>query len=119
MRLLCSERRSCLSAAPVARRRSVGASSAPVSEPGRRLTRDQGRDHVAALELAVAYLVSGAFESGDDPAAAGVDREPAVSDPVREKIRGEPLWPVGARNPGEKARTCENRSPFANPSERA
>src|SRR5829696_8069264 len=96
MRLLCSERRSCLSAAPVARRRSVGASSAPVSEsvgassapvsePGRRLTRDAGRYHVAALELAVAYLVSGAFEPGDDPAAAGVDREPRVVGAVRDE----------------------------------
>src|SRR5215218_4842527 len=86
MRLLCSERRSCLSAAPVARRRSVGASSAPVSEPGRRLTRDAGRYHVAALELAVAYLVSGAFEPGDDPAAAGVDREPRIVGAVREQV---------------------------------
>src|SRR5215218_6758546 len=85
MRLLCSERRSYLSRASVAPRRSVGASSAPVSEPGRRLTRDAGRDHVAALELAVAYLVSGAFESGDDPAAAGVDREPPVLGPVRDE----------------------------------
>src|SRR5918994_4972158 len=85
MRLLCSERRSYLSAAPVARRQWVGASLASVSEPGRRLTSDAGRYHVAALELEVAYLVAGAFEPGDDPAAAGVDREPPVPGPVRDE----------------------------------
>src|SRR5215207_241906 len=85
MRLLCSERRSYLSAAPVARRQWVGASSASVSEPGSRLTSDARRYHVAALELAVAYLVSGAFEPGDDPAAAGVDREPRVVGAVRDE----------------------------------
>ena len=62
--------------------RSVGASSVPVSEPARCLPRDSGRDHAAAFELMVAYLVAGAFTLRDDPAAAGVDRGPPVLGPV-------------------------------------
>jgi FAD/FMN-containing dehydrogenase len=36
---------------------------------------------MAALELAVAYLIAGALELGDDPAAAAVYRELAVMTP--------------------------------------
>src|SRR5215207_8222663 len=46
---------------------------------------DRGRDHVAAFELAVAYLVAGALQPGDDPAAAAVDREPPVPGAVRDE----------------------------------
>jgi hypothetical protein len=64
---------------------TVGASSAPIGEPGRCLPRNPGWNYVAAFELAVAYLVSSSFELGDDPATAGVDREPPVLGSVRDK----------------------------------
>src|SRR5918997_1022840 len=65
--------------------RPVGATSALVGEPACCFARDGGRNHVAAFELAVAYLVSGAFEPGEDPAAAGVDWEPPVPGAVRDE----------------------------------
>src|SRR5215211_8379719 len=64
---------------------TVGESSVPIGEPDRCLPRDRGRYHVAAFELAVAYLISGSFKLGDYPATAGVDREPPVLGPVRGK----------------------------------
>src|SRR5215218_983729 len=66
---------------------TVGESSVPIGEPGRCLPRDRGRYHVAAFELALAYLLSGSFKSGDDPATAGVDGEPPVLlGPVPDKL---------------------------------
>jgi hypothetical protein len=74
---------------------------------------------VSALELAVAYLVPGAFEPGTIlRLQESIGSHPSRV-PCETKVRGAPLRPVGARNPGEKASTCENRSPFAIPSERA
>jgi hypothetical protein len=35
---------------------------------------------LATFELAVAYLISSSFKLGDDPAAAGVDRESPAED---------------------------------------
>jgi hypothetical protein len=64
------------------------------------------------------YLLAAALQIGNYPAAAEVDRKPPVLDPVRD----EDTWRdrlAGARNPGEKGSTCENRSPFEIPSERA
>ena len=62
---------------------------------------------MAAFELAVAYLVSGAFELGNDSAAAGVDREPSVPGPVRDKdTRRARLacWCKESRRKGDYAR---------------
>ena len=105
--------------ASVVRRPFGGASSAPVGEPGRRLPRDRGRDHVAAFELAVAYLVAGAFESGDDPAAAGVDQEPPVLGSVRDKDTRRACLADRCQEPRREGEHLRDRSPFASPSERA
>ena len=73
---------------------------------------------MVAFELVVTYLVAAALQIGNYPAAAEVDRKSPVLGPVRdEDTRRARL--AGARNPGEKASTCENRLPFAIPSERA
>ena len=48
-------------------------------EPAYGLAPDLRRYHVAALELAVVYLVAGALELGNDPAAAQIDREAPIA----------------------------------------
>ena len=55
------------------------------SEPIRGLVRDLGREHMAALELSVAYAVAGALETRDDGAAAAVDRKPSITRAVRDE----------------------------------
>jgi hypothetical protein len=51
-----------------------GTSAFVREEPADGLACDLGWDHVSALELPVLYLVAGALELGNDPAAAAVNR---------------------------------------------
>src|SRR5215218_695449 len=63
------------------------------------------RDRMAAIELPVRHLVTGALEPGDDPTAAPLDREHAVAPAVGDE---EPRGAYARRRRHETRRESQN-----------
>ena len=91
----------------------------PLGQHGHRLRRELGRHEVAAREFAVAHLVAGGAQARHQAAAARADGQHVVGNAMRHEDARPADGLGGAAKPGEKARTCVNRSPFLSASDKA